>query len=290
MDSVSGSDSNTGISESSAFKSVAKVSAMHLLPGDHVLFKDGGLYSGTLTLDDSGTAANPIVVGSYGNGSHPTISTSNKTGIEVSGSYVTVQDLHVTGPREAGVHVTGDHVTVQGNEIDNSGSGVTIEGSNGLYTHNSVHDLHMVNNTPGGDDDYGAEAFNIWGGSHNELSFNEVVNAKAPSYDYGYDGGGFEFYGSSSDTYIHDNTVRNSDGFMETGGQSGDVISNVRVQNNIADNDGGFGWLHNDPNKGNFGVVHNNFDISQNTIIHGDGLGGDAPLGTGISFHDNIFV
>jgi hypothetical protein len=243
-----------------------------------VCFKDmddGGFYSGTLTLDDSGTAANPVVVGSYGDGSHPTISTTNNTGIEISGSYVTVQDLHVTGSHEAGVHVTGDHVTVQGNEIDNSGSGVTIEGSNGLYTHNNVHDLHMVKNTPGGNDDYGATAFNIWGGSHNELSFNDVFNAKAPSYDYGQDGGGFEFYGSSSDTYIHDNTVRNSVGFMETGGESGDVISNVRVQNNIADSDGEFGWLHNDPDM-KFGVVHNNFDISHNTVIDSDSysLGG----------------
>lgn len=47
------------------WQSLAKVSAKVLAPGDSVLLKCGGLWYETLTLQSSGTAANPITIGAY---------------------------------------------------------------------------------------------------------------------------------------------------------------------------------------------------------------------------------
>ena len=77
----------------------------------------------------------------------------------------------------------------------------------------------MVVNTPGGVDDSGAIGFGIFSPAHtHDFGSNRIVNAKAPSYDYGTDGGGFETWCSVSDIRIHDNWVQNSNGFFEAGG------------------------------------------------------------------------
>ncbi|MGH1573729.1 hypothetical protein ACRAWG_27665 [Methylobacterium sp. P31] len=177
---------------------------------------------------------------------------------------------------------------MQRTEIDHSGFGVLTQGSYGLFTQNNVHDLHMIVNTPGGNDDYGAVAFDIQG-SHNEFSFNNVNNAEAPSYDYGQDGGGFEFWRSSSDTYIHDNTVTNSEGFVEAGGLSGDTINNVRIENNTITNDTILGWLHNDPSL-TFGCNISSWDIGGNTLTQTAGIGSNLVLGGSVALHDNFFL
>lgn len=288
VDAVSGSDNNTGMSSSSAFASIQKVDSLHLKAGDTILFHGGETFSGTLTISDSGTASSHITIGSYGGGASPIIAAGGTNGIVVSGNYVTVQDVHVSGAGEAGIQVTGAYDTVQRTEIDHSGFGVLTQGSYGLFTQNNVHDLHMIVNTPGGNDDYGAVAFDIQG-SHNEFSFNTVNNATAPSYDYGQDGGAFEFWRSSTDTYIHDNTVSNSDGFVEAGGFSGDVISNVRIENNTLVNDVIFGWIHNDTSL-TFGCQFSSWDIGGNTLTQTAALGSDVVLGGSFILHDNYFL
>jgi hypothetical protein len=287
VDVAAGSDRNNGTSASSAFASIQKVDTLHLKAGDTILFHTGETFSGTLTVADSGTATSHITVGSYGGGASPIIATNGDNGVVIAGSYVTVQDVHVTGAAQAGIQITGAHDTVQRTEIDHSGFGVLTEGSYGIFTQNNVHDLHMIVNTPGGNDDCGAVAFAIQG-SHNEFSFNNVNNAKAPSYDYGQDGGGFEFWRSSTDTYIHDNVVANSNGFVEAGGLSGDKISNVSIENNTITNDVILGWLHNDQSLA-FGCNISSWDIGGNILAQTTGLGSDAALKGSIILHDNFF-
>ncbi|RYY25813.1 MAG: hypothetical protein EOP41_04960, partial [Sphingobacteriaceae bacterium] len=55
------------------WKSLAKLSAMsgQLQGGDQVLFKKGEVFTGSLIINASGTAGNPIVFGSYGDGALP---------------------------------------------------------------------------------------------------------------------------------------------------------------------------------------------------------------------------
>jgi len=78
VDSASGNDTNNGDSESTAWKSLAKVNSQILQPGDNVLFKSGLIYEGALELTASGTESNPIIFGTYGSGSLP-VFTGSKT-------------------------------------------------------------------------------------------------------------------------------------------------------------------------------------------------------------------
>jgi len=78
--SNSGSDSNTGISESSSWKTIDKlnVELSKLNAGDQVLFKCGSVFSGEISIPStiSGVKNNPIVFGSYGTGPKPIITGS----------------------------------------------------------------------------------------------------------------------------------------------------------------------------------------------------------------------
>ncbi|MFN8598078.1 MAG: hypothetical protein U0559_18085, partial [Anaerolineae bacterium] len=71
---TSGADSNNGLSTATSFKTIAKVNALNLQPGDQILFKCGDVWRGEmLMITDSGASANPIVFGSY-----PTSDCANK--------------------------------------------------------------------------------------------------------------------------------------------------------------------------------------------------------------------
>ena len=71
--SDAGNDSNSGLSTASPWKSIAKVNSATYLNGDHILFRRGDTFVGTLTLSKSSTSGNPIIYGAYGTGAKPII-------------------------------------------------------------------------------------------------------------------------------------------------------------------------------------------------------------------------
>jgi hypothetical protein len=66
--SPGGSDSAAGTSQATAWRSVAKVNAAQLSPGDTVLFQGGATFPGLLEPKGSGATGRPISFGSYGSG------------------------------------------------------------------------------------------------------------------------------------------------------------------------------------------------------------------------------
>lgn len=74
--SNSGNDNNSGTTEATPFKTLAKASSMRFLPGDRLLFKRGETFRGELLMTSSGMVGNPIVIDSYGEGIDATISGS----------------------------------------------------------------------------------------------------------------------------------------------------------------------------------------------------------------------
>ncbi|NOU69425.1 hypothetical protein GC096_36005 [Paenibacillus sp. LMG 31461] len=75
VDANGGNDANLGTSEGSAWRTITKVRAAVLQPGDSVLFKRGqSWYGKTLQLASSGAEGNPIRIGAYGEGAKPIIS------------------------------------------------------------------------------------------------------------------------------------------------------------------------------------------------------------------------
>src|SRR5439155_17209472 len=67
-------DSNSGTSESSAWKTVARVNQASFAPGDRVLFKRSEIWREQLTISAAGMPNNPILFDAYGMGSAPVIS------------------------------------------------------------------------------------------------------------------------------------------------------------------------------------------------------------------------
>ena len=110
--SPSGNDSHSGTSVQTAWRTIDKVNAVDLDPGDKVLFQAGRDYHGNLllTAEDAGTPKQPVVIGSYGSGR-----ARIKAG---DGSGVTV--------RNAGGVVVENLIVIGNDYRTNAGSGIKI--------------------------------------------------------------------------------------------------------------------------------------------------------------------
>ncbi|MHB0858289.1 MAG: golvesin C-terminal-like domain-containing protein, partial [Anaerolineae bacterium] len=297
VDSVAGSDSNAGTSEGAAWKTLSKVNAMTFQAGDVVRFKRGGSWTGNLTLKWVGQAGNPITFAAYGTGARPILrnpgSTSNLTNaVTISGQYQVLEGLLIRDAQNAGVLVTsgGNDNVVRDVEITAAGIGIKCSGQRNLLTGNYIHDLKMVVNTSGGDDDYGAVAIWLFNG-YNEVSYNRMINCKAPSYDYGDDGGAVEWWGTADGNNVHHNWAENTDGFLEVGGGS---ARNTVVAYNVSINNGRFGCWH---IGSSFPAVVENFKVEHNPIIESKSgttgwavldFAGGTPRSTTLLMRNNI--
>ncbi len=249
VDSAAGSDSNTGTSTGSAYQSFLHINNRAFSPGDTIEMKCGSSFTGGLTITASGNSTNPITFTTYGTGNAPVISNNITYGTYsdaislTSASYVVINGLKLTNASLAGVYMdaNSNHNIVEGCEITNTGEGCHILSQYNLCTGNYIHDLIMVVDDTTPNNDHGANGFLIYG-SNNEFSYNDLVNCRAPSDDYGYDGGAFEIFGGTSipviaNTLIHHNWMEGCEGVIE-GGEA--QIQNLVMDYNVSLNDYGF--------------------------------------------------
>ncbi|MFN3531673.1 MAG: hypothetical protein ACK41Q_04045 [Candidatus Brocadia sp.] len=77
-----GDNTNTGTSPSTAWRTISRVNAHTFKPGDNIYFEGGYRFHGSLYFDssDSGTATNPVTIGSYGTG-RATIDAGTENGL-----------------------------------------------------------------------------------------------------------------------------------------------------------------------------------------------------------------
>ena len=74
-----GDDTNAGTSESTPWKTLAKVSSIEFMPGDTILLKSGDIWNEELVLSGNGAidaqsnTVTPITISSYGDGNRPII-------------------------------------------------------------------------------------------------------------------------------------------------------------------------------------------------------------------------
>lgn len=249
VDAEAGDDGDDGTSAATAWQSIAAVNAADLAPGDAVSFRRGQTFVGELHLRDDGTDGAPITIGAYGDGARPIVDAGGGAAYSTCvwldyADHVVVEQLHLRNAHYAGVYLDGaTGAVIRDCEITDVGVGVSVLGDGNLITGNDIHDLHMVVDTVGGDDDYGANGV-VVGTSDNEVSFNRFSGCIAPSADYGVDGGAVEFYGDIARNLIHHNQAFASEGFMEIGGQDGDVNADNVVAYNLIVDTGGFGYFH----------------------------------------------
>lgn len=263
VDSRTGADGNAGQSAAMAWKTLAPLRSRAFAPGDIVNFMAGSQFTEGLAIDDNGTQTAPITFRSAGEGAKPLFTGQ---AIRISGDWNIVDGLMVKGTQREGVLITSaaNHNVVRNCEMTECGSGLSVQGSDNLITKNHIHDLKMVTNTQGGDDDNGATG--IW--MHNsriEISYNRFVNCKAPSYDYKFDGGAVEWWAEKTldSCYVHHNFATGCEGFLEAGGR-GATVSNSRVEYNVSVNNGWFGLLN---SNGQYAVTLQNFVIQNNTVV-----------------------
>ncbi len=74
VDIKNGNDANDGRTPANAWKTLDKINKTQLKAGNKILFRAGQKWRGRLTISKSGTAENPIIIGSYGEGTAPVIS------------------------------------------------------------------------------------------------------------------------------------------------------------------------------------------------------------------------
>ncbi len=269
VDSLNGSDANPGTSEDKAWRTLAPVRATHFAPGSVINFKRGSSWTGSLGINVSGTPDNPITFRAYGTGDRPILrnpgDAKNSTrAIVLNGDWIVVEGLLVRDTYDAGIQILpgADHNIVRDNEITNTGLGIQINSQYNLFTQNYVHDLHMVVNTPGGNDDYGAVAVTLSNASYNEISYNRMVNCTAPSYDYGTDGGAVEWWGHSDGNFVHHNWATGNDGVFEMGGGS---FTDNRMAYNVAVNNKRLAII--DLYGGAYPSHVENFRFENNTVV-----------------------
>ena len=89
VSNTAGDDGANGRTPQSPWRSLEKVNAAELGPGDRVLFQRGGLWRGTL-IPRSGRAGAPITYGAYGEGARPLLrgSVRRNRGREIGRAHV----------------------------------------------------------------------------------------------------------------------------------------------------------------------------------------------------------
>ena len=298
IDSGNGNDENNGTNAKSAWRSLEKVNSWNFNPGDTMFFLRDSEWTGGLIIKSSGTESKPIVYTSYGKGSAPVIKNpgvDSAVAIKINADWLVVENFMVCECHASGIRIDkgAGHNIIRNNEATQVGLGIEVIGSHNLITKNYVHNLLMVVNNPGGDDDYGAVGVTLEFSSNNEVSYNRMINCKAPSLDYGFDGGMVEFYGNVDSCYVHHNWGENCEGTFEVGG-SKSLLSNNIIAYNICINNGDAlaGGFH---VGGKFGVSIENFRIENNVFAdtsHSDyaiGFWNGTPRTSDFIYRNNIF-
>lgn len=195
----------------------------------------------------SGCVPNPAPSGGLGdNGSSAVRIHDGATAVTVRN--VTIRDSRGTNQHGLpfgcyGILVHGaDAPVITGNDIAGTGTGVYLNGGGkgALILDNQIHDNDvLIRNTPGGDDDYGANGItfaNVDALPGALATGNVITGNSGPSSDYGHDGGAFEIYNSSHVRMVA-NTIADNENVLETGTSPdganplGDCVDNVFIGN-----------------------------------------------------------
>jgi len=257
--SSSGSDSYTvtqAQNPATPWQTLSKV-RNNIADGDSALFAKGSRFSGSMSLSSKSN----IYFGVYGTGADPLFW---GTGSTVSSLFTLNSCTNVTfyGWNISDTTISFTDRTIQA-KIQNVF--VSYQGSTGIVIRKctmdrigygayfpdfcngntmdscSIGNLRMIRNTPtsvNADDDYGGVPIQL-SSRNNTVTNNYFHDCWSISYDYGYDGGGVEFFeegDSVKGNVIKYNTFYDCNGTFEFGSNSDGVANNTHSDNVIAYN------------------------------------------------------
>ncbi len=218
VDSANGNDAGSGTSAAKAWRTLTKANQVPLAPGDRLLLKRGGRWTGSLKVTRSGTSERRIVIGSYGTGPLPIIEKGSSC-VVLSGSHLLLRDIHADSCSWAGVQVEGTFDRVENSLITHNAVGIHVPaGAAGNRILNNVlrdnNRMSVLTRSPT-DDESGAFGV-LLQGDDTEVAANTISGSDAFSYDYGRDGAAIEVYGGKNN-HIHHNLAIDNDAFTELG-------------------------------------------------------------------------
>lgn len=242
VDAVTGSDSNDGKSESSAWKTFANVNSTVFAAGDRILLKKGGVWNEQLYPKGSGSLEEPITISSYGSGGKPIINGGGMAGAAVylrNSSNWIIQNLEVTNSAaERGT------IYREGIMVENANGGTV---SNIQIRNNYVHNVSSSFRYPTGSGaEGGPHAFGgisvYTGGTTGTDKFDNVLiegntverigRTGIVVWDQRWNGDGFP----STNVIIRQNYVKqaDSDGILTFG------VDGALIEHNVAEEGGNY--------------------------------------------------
>jgi hypothetical protein len=330
IDSVGGNDSAAGTATNTAWKSHTKAQSTSLAAGDVVHFKCGSAFSGPIEITESGTAANPIRLTSYGTGERPKFTNPSNSTTQMHGNcirlgssggggdYIIVETLHfhdtlgdpttwaqyvMTTIGALRIRRGADHCIVRNNVFTKCLQGIMSAGEHTLITGNYMDcGLNAPSLWRSDSSSWGPMGMHINIGNH-EISYNTIKNYGTSDSPWGSDGGAIEIdYGSYHKTniFIHHNYSEGNAGFIESSWdydwpQYSQEAKDWRVSFNVCYD--GQSWLFMlAPCTGvyfdnNTVARYNGFGRAQDSGARMDVQGG-SPVGvaSGAHFRNNLFI
>jgi MYXO-CTERM domain-containing protein len=286
IDSVSGDDTKSGLSEADAVKSQAKIPTTCTV----VRYKRGSVFREKLTaLDGATTYTN------YGDPSAPLpkfqVPTQPVSGpvVKLLHDGITVDGLDISGARDNGVEedflmrgigvLLGPNSRLLNSEIHDCGIGAALLGEGSVVRNNNIHDIIVIPPDPGCDCNAvpGGQGIVVSGGN-SEIAYNSLVRCTGPVQWTGSDcAGGAIAFGFSSGLAtrieVHHNYAYGSCGFIAISGPvygNKAKLTNSQLHNNVSIDSGAMALLQ---------VGNMDFDTVQfynNTIVQH--LGATSPL------------
>lgn len=302
VNSATGSDHNSGTSESSAFATLSAVESLRLNPGDSVLLAAGSVFNEQFDLKYSGSITAPITIGSYGIGDAAVIHSSND-GIHGSkASNIVIENIKIADTGANAIYAGNvSNWTVRNVEVTNTGlagkpgsisfqssQNITIENSTLTGVHadgiwmDKVNGVTLINNTVTNSQGAAADAIQLNNSSNilvkdNHLEQTETNSAK-----------GVLVLVRAVDAVVEGNTLIGG-GF----GLSAQAGTNIAIHDNDISGYGGYSWSYG-IGLGDQGNAKN-YDISGNYLHDGvygvlvSAAGNPSYTRENINIHDNVF-
>jgi hypothetical protein len=267
IDCRSGDDAADGSSEH-PWRTLDPLRSRPVAADTAVFLRRGCSWGGGLKLTD---ASQRVSLGAYGTGDAPTLTGDGVSRdfpvVDVEAEGVMLSGLHIRNAEAVGLKLSAADVTVDGLEIDDVAFGMTVQAPRATITRTAVHDLHLLINTPGGSDDTGAVGFDVQADDVS-ITASSCTNCRAPSYDFGHDGGFAEIYNHGDRLRLIGNTARNVQGILEIGGVVDDGgAHDVVLENNTFNETFGGIWIH---EKDEFSIPVGTVTLRGNTIVNSD--------------------
>jgi hypothetical protein len=234
VDARRGDDEASGRSRATAWRSLEKVNEAAFEPGDTVLFRRGGTWTGPLTLSAKGTAKRPITIGVYGSGPRPRLTGGEGGCVVVEGNHWRVGGLRATRCGWAGFEVGGRHNELADVHADRNVAGVWVTPTG---RHNVIRDSVIADNNRMSvnddepDNDSGAFGV-LLNGDDNLVTGNHISGSRAPSKDYGLDGAAVEVFNGDRNRITHNVSVDNLT-FTELGRAPGKTANGNLFSHNV---------------------------------------------------------